>query len=182
MTITIKNKLEIMPGNVIVVPGCEPTSSFTSDVLAANIDCNASIIDLNDAIEAIREVSGETPRIIHALSPSGFPSTGRFLELPSGPPTEYGCDNRDGILCTKQEDWYQILKDNAKPINPDELEDDDPRKLCVGFNYSGTRRDTGDDKWPEGERFRQPFKETANFHKATDPEIRPNSDPIGGFK
>jgi hypothetical protein len=157
--IDIKNKLEILPGNVLRVPGCEPVSSFTSLALAANVDCNASIITLEDAVNAIR-AEGFEPRIIKALKPSGVPGTGKFLELPDGP-----SPNGSQCPCNDVTDWYQILKDNATPI--DDFEDvnreDDPLRTCNGFNYSGIRINS------------EPFKD------APDPSVRPNTTPLGGI-
>ena len=45
-----------MPGNKIVIPGCEPTSSLTSAALSYNLSqfgCNDALIDLDKALEAI---------------------------------------------------------------------------------------------------------------------------------
>ena len=148
--IEIKNKLEILPGNVIRIPGCEPVTSFTSLALAANIDCNSSIISLEDAVAAIPEA-----RIVKVLSPSGVPGTGKFFELPSGPP-------RDGNDCEcSVEDFYRILKEAATPINFDEI-DEDGLKDCSGFNYSGC------------------VKAQDQFHTAPDLTLRPNKQPLGG--
>jgi hypothetical protein len=172
-TIEIKNKLEILPGDVIRIPGCEPVTSFTSLALAVNVDCNASIISLQDAIEAIREVAGEDPCIVRVHQPAGVPGTGKYLELPSGPPPDPSCP------CKRPEDWYRILKDAAQPIDFDAI-NDDQLEGCSGFNYSGCRLHTADDQTPRSEIFNQVFSEVANFHKAPNPELRPNTKPLGG--
>ena len=65
MAIKIQNRLEILRGNKIIVPGCEPTSAFTSPTLAENRECTASVVDLADAITAIPNatiVSFRNPR------------------------------------------------------------------------------------------------------------------------
>lgn len=125
--ITIKNKLEIQHGNVISVPGCEPTSSLTGTSLLKNIDCNASIIPLEDALALI-----PGSRVVRTLIPAGGAGTGKFFELPEGPPP----NGNDCDSCPP--DFYAILKENAR-IKEDEedglsLEGD----ICAGFNFSGT--------------------------------------------
>ena len=154
MSIKIKNKLEILPGNVIRIPGCEPVTSFTSLALAANLDCNASVISLEDAIAAIPDA-----KIIRVLRPSGVPGTGKFFELPSGPQT-------DGAECppTDVPDFYRILKDAATPINFDSEDDDDFIAQCSsGVNFTGKIIDQD------------------QFHRAPNPELRPNTMPLGGI-
>jgi hypothetical protein len=172
-TIIIKNKLEILPGNVIRLPGCEPVTSFTSLALAANVDCKASVIALEDAILAIREVAGEDPCIEKVHQPAGVPGTGKFLVLPSGPPPDPACP------CVFTEDWYQILRDAAEPIDFDAVRDPEIEG-CDGFNYSGCRQHTADNQLPRRDLFNLYLSEVANLHKAPDPELRPNSKPLGG--
>lgn len=103
--ITIANKLTVMDGNVISVPGCEPLSELSSLSLAANINCNASVITLAAALEAI---PGSTVEIQY--NPKKF-----LFVLPEGPPSKHGC-----VSCTGIDDWYQILRDSATPIQPQE--------------------------------------------------------------
>lgn len=158
MVIPIKNKLEILPGNVLRVPGCEPVSSFTSLALAANVECNSSIITLEDAVNAIIDTTGIEPRIVKVLSPAGIPGTGKFLELPSGPPP-------DGFRCPPgpRIDWYQILRDNAQPIDTFVGEGDDVPAECISFdNFTGC------------------IVTQDEFHRAPDPTLRPNTSPLGG--
>lgn len=99
MGLTIKNKLRILRGNKLVIPGCEAISAFTSPTLAANWPCKASVVDLADALAAI---PGST---IEAMSnPREL-----YFVLPSGPPPDSACSS-----CTSNvEDWYQILRDIA---------------------------------------------------------------------
>lgn len=153
MTAEIRNKLEILPGNVIRIPGCEPVTSFTSLALAANVNCNASVISLDKAIEAIPDATIEK-----VMAPSGFPGTGQFFVLPEGPPTRPGC-----VTCDPIEDYYQRLRDAAEPI---EFEEDEglPEGICAAaanWNLCRTEQD--------------------QFHRAPDPELRPNSTPLGGI-
>lgn len=150
--IEIKNKLEILPGNVIRIPGCEPVTSFTSLALAANLDCNASVITLEKAFEAIPDA-----RIVKVLTPSGVPGTGKFFELPSGPAV-------DGNVCPCPDiiDFYRILKDAADPIDFDAIEEDNGLENCASIN-NFTGRVTFQDQ----------------FHTAPDPKLRPNTRPLG---
>jgi hypothetical protein len=84
-----------------LVPGCEPTSAFTSPTLAENRECKASVVDLKDALEAIPDATIEMWR---------NPRT-RFFVLPDGPPPAMGdCD-------CKQTDWYQILRDIGEEVD-----------------------------------------------------------------
>ena len=107
MKVTIKNLLEVLPGNIILVPGCEPISAFTSPTLAANMDCKASTITLATALEVC---PGST---ITRWPMSGGFYVKRFFVLPDGPPTPVGCEETSPAC---QVDWYQILRDNADGI------------------------------------------------------------------
>jgi len=101
MSITIKNKLRILRGWKMIVPGCEPISAFTSPTLAANWECNASAVDVDAALEAIPGATIEfttNPREAWFVLPSG----------PPGPPST--CNNPCATLV---QDWYQILRDIA---------------------------------------------------------------------
>lgn len=91
-TVTIANKLEVLLGNVIIVPGCEPVSDFTSTTLAANMHCNTSIIKVEEALEVI---PGST--LEFQTNPRRL-----FFVLPSGPPL---APNQNGTT-----DWYAALR------------------------------------------------------------------------
>lgn len=99
-SISIANKLEILAGNVILVPGCEPTSSFTSTTLDANRDCKSSVISVEEALDAIPNATLEFLR-----NPTKL-----FFVLPSGPPTTPGCSS-----CLTITDYYQLLRDRGNP-------------------------------------------------------------------
>ncbi len=107
MSITIQNRLEIRPGNIIMVPGCEPISAFTSVTLANNSECIGTIISLETAKAVI---PGWT---IVAIQNGGSTfGSRRFFVLPDGPPPQPGCSGTKAC----QVDWYQILRDNAQPM------------------------------------------------------------------
>jgi len=131
MTIRIQNKLEILRGNKILVPGCEPTSAFTSPTLAENRSCKASVVDLSDAIQAIPDATIESWR---------NPRT-RFFVLPSGPaPSPQRCTD-----CDVQRDFYAILRDIGDPVEVDNVLDkrcpsDKPTsvgQICKAFPLKG---------------------------------------------
>lgn len=97
-TVTINNKLEVLLGNVIIVPGCEPVSDFTSTTLAANMHCSTSIIKVEEALEAI---PGSTLEM--QINPRRL-----FFVLPSGPPLPPN-QNASGT------DWYALLRGIPAP-------------------------------------------------------------------
>lgn len=150
--IFIRNKFEIMPGGVIQVPGCEPVSSLTGTALLKNLNCNASIIPVEDVL---RLIPGS--RIVRTLLPAGQVGTGKFLELPSGPPP-----NGNVCPCRNMIDFYKILKDNARVrgSKSDQLHVDGD--VCAGFNFSGC------------------VLEQDILRTTRDPKMRPNSTPLGG--
>ena len=129
MSVKVQNRLEILRGGKIIVPGCEPTSAFTSTTLAENRNCTASVVDLKDALEAIPEatiVSWRNPRT-------------RFFVLPDGPPPSPDrCTE-----CDVQTDWYQILRDIGEPIAVDNVFNQSGKniisvgQICEGFPLKG---------------------------------------------
>ena len=129
----IRNKLEVLAGNKILVPGCEPTSAFTSPTLAENRDCKASIVDLADALEA---VPGST--VIYMSNPRK-----KFFVLPSGPPPSPDeCDTSS--KCDQVQDWYQFLRDISTEVDVQNLLcpeiNNKPRsvsKICSAFPLKG---------------------------------------------
>jgi len=101
MGVTIQNKLRVLPGNQIIVPGCEPVSALTSVTLMANSTCKSSIISLAKAKEVI-----PTATLVWTLNPKQL-----WFVLPDGPPQNFGCDQKCRIT-----DWYQILRDSSEEI------------------------------------------------------------------
>ena len=122
--ITIQNKLMVYPGNQILVPGCEPLSEFTSLTLAQNLQCNNSYVKLEDVLTAIPQATVVTTNLPGTLAPVG--TTGRYLVLPDGPPSKYGCTD-----CSIT-DWYQIIKNI-----PREAAASNDKAKCDAFSWSG---------------------------------------------
>jgi hypothetical protein len=110
-TIGIQNKLRVMEGNIILIPGCEPISVVThisnysvnpdATSLTNNFDeiCSASYISLEAALNAIPD-----SYIIWSHDPNY-----RWYVLPSGPPPGDMCP------CVTNPDWYDVLRENADP-------------------------------------------------------------------
>jgi len=107
MSIRICNLLEVRAGNKIVVPGCEPTSAFTSPTLAENRDCKQTVIDLQEALDA---VPGST--IVSIRNPGSTRPKGLFFKLPNGPPGNYGCTDTTSI-----QDHYAKLRAVGKDMD-----------------------------------------------------------------
>jgi hypothetical protein len=148
--IMIRNKLEIMNGNVINVPGCEPVSSVTGTSLLRNNNCAASVIPVADVL---RLIPGS--RIVRVLTPAGQSGTGRFIELPNGPPPNA---NKCPKVCLT--DYYRILKENARVKESSKKLTIDG-DLCSGFNFSGC------------------VLEQDVLKTTRDPKMRPNSNSLG---
>lgn len=124
MAISIQNKLMIYPGNKLMVPGCEPLSEFTSVTLAQNMQCNNSFVDLEDVLDAIPGATVITTMLPGTTAPTGF--TGRYLVLPDGPPTKYGCND-----CSAT-DWYQVMRNIPRASSGST-----PKAQCDAFSWSG---------------------------------------------
>lgn len=105
MDIKIANKLEVLRGNKILVPGCEPTSAFTSPTLAENRDCKAAVVDLADALKAI---PGST--VTYMSNPRK-----KFFVLPNGPAEDPSVCKEP---CKKNvNDWYALLRDIGTEVD-----------------------------------------------------------------
>jgi hypothetical protein len=116
-SISIHGWLEVLPGGVINLPGCEPVSALTSTTLDVNRKCNASIITLERAKELIPDA-----KVFMTHNPIKW-----YFVLPNGPPSAPGCP------CVSQEDWYQILRDGAEPVPGNEQDDTSSAEGCNPF-------------------------------------------------
>jgi hypothetical protein len=145
--IAIANKLEVKPDGSIQVPGCEPVSSLTSLALSRNFFCNSSVIDVKLALSLI-----PGSKLLKVTTPIGHLGSGFFFVLPEGPPI-------DGNKCNHcVEDYYKILRENAKPPSPSQAE---AVPACSSIeNYTGCIRVIDDIRAPR------------------DPNMRPNSNPL----
>jgi hypothetical protein len=121
-SILINNRLTVMQGDVIQVPGCEPASAATSSGLSKELfdHCKGSYITLKKALEVIPGSS------VH------FGSHGdKFFVLPSGPPPA-----GEECPCATPMDWYQILRDNASSPIREEKPAVNRYNPCSGFHYA----------------------------------------------
>lgn len=100
MSFIIQNHLEVLSGDVIMIPGMEPASSHSSVTLTNNIPPGKASISLKDALATI---PGSTVKF---LSNYGTYVNGgrKYFVLPDGPPSAYGCTG-----CTIN-DWYEMLR------------------------------------------------------------------------
>jgi hypothetical protein len=105
MDISIANKLEVLPGNIIMLPGCEPSSAITMPVLDVLMNCKAPTIKLSAALAAIPQAT------VVFWSNTGDGVTRKYFVLPDGPPVQFGS-------CCGGADWYQILRDAATNETP----------------------------------------------------------------
>jgi hypothetical protein len=129
-TITVQNRLEVRPGNVILVPGCEPTSAFTSPTLAANQDCSGSIVTLAAVLANIPGAK------VTQLYNGGGAHTKMYVILPSGPaPSPNRCNAPGTSTPACIPDWYAIIKELAEPITSDDEEESQTvEQICERYS------------------------------------------------
>ncbi len=94
--VQIINKLQIIAGDKIIPPGCEPTSALTSVTLSRNSRCCGATVDLADALEAI-------PGSYVELG-FNFIGSGRREKWFVLPPITPECP------CQSYDDYYEILR------------------------------------------------------------------------
>lgn len=119
---TIELKIQILPGNRIIVPGTEVASQATSSKLYQELNKIGikmpSVVTLQDALDLI-----PGSRVIQF---DYFGQQSRFLVLP---PTLQGCPHP----CMT--DYYGILIDAAREATPEEL--NEMGVLCSAFDHYG---------------------------------------------
>lgn len=115
--IEISNRLEILPGNLIIVPGCEPTSAITSPTLLRELSCGITpAVRLADALVAI---PGATVDVVLNTGGRGA----KWLVLPPSTP---------GCPCQPVDDWYGVLRALPRIESP-EVSVDDACRLHYGL-------------------------------------------------
>lgn len=104
----------------VVIPGCEPTSTITSDVLLRFQRCCGATVPLDRALEAIpgSRVEFQTNNGIFA----GYRK--RWFVLP---PIALDCE------CVQYPDYYQILKDLACETTQEEPVADCGEPIDMGY-------------------------------------------------
>lgn len=110
MAIAISIKLQVLPGNLIMVPGSEPSTSLTSTNMEAQMRAAGvqvpAVVDLAAALEAI-----PGSRVIFMKNTSS--PVQKFLELPS---QEITCP------CQGNVDYYAILRGLSRSPNANEVD------------------------------------------------------------
>ena len=100
--ITIQHQLEIIPGNKILIPGCEPTSALSSPSLSYNLSefgCGDALLDVDVALSAI---SGSYIKLGNNYNRGNTRQKWYVL-----PPLDVNCP------CQTYDDYYNILKSLA---------------------------------------------------------------------
>lgn len=113
----IRNRLRVLPGppgsgGMVVVPGCEPSSSLTSPTLFREIKeadvCKSSLVTVADALEAIP--GSEVVTMLNYEVQSGK----TWLVLP---PLSTQCPQE------VDPDWYKILRGLGNEFTEEEIEE-----------------------------------------------------------
>jgi hypothetical protein len=102
ISITFSHQLEVITGNKVLVPGCEPTSALSSTALSsylAESGCGNAIITLQVALDGI---PGSYVKLGSNYNRGNMRQ--KWLVLP---PIDVDCP------CDKYVDYYQILRDLA---------------------------------------------------------------------
>jgi len=101
-TIKTEHRINVISGNKILVPGCEPQSTISSTTLAKEQQedgiCNGALVDLDDALDAI-----PGSRVILGMN-WGNLGTQKFFVLP---PVDNSLCCRGSIAL---EDYYAVLR------------------------------------------------------------------------
>ena len=113
LSVEISIKFNVMPGpngGVIMVPGCEPTSTLTSTHMEADMQahgvCKAAIASVNDVLAAIPGT------YVERLPNMGWYSGRALLVFPARSQT---------CPCSTQQDFYKLLKGIGSEIEGEEL-------------------------------------------------------------
>jgi hypothetical protein len=122
--ITVRGRIEVLPGNKLMVPGCEPVSALTSTSLDENRVCTTTVIDLADALAV---VPGST--VEQTYNPRR-----KWFVLPSGPaPDPSRCDKPG--TCESVPDWYAALRSVGCPTRI--AQEEKPADICSSFPLRG---------------------------------------------
>jgi len=128
--ITIEFKLDVIGKDVIIAPGCEPTSALTSATLARWNECGGARVDLAEALEAI---PGSYIRYQINNGESNGVRKRWFVLPPYCPLCEEGC--------VSIPDYYQMLRDLAQLEDEEESEFVECEILDQGFCKPPSRQE-----------------------------------------
>lgn len=119
---TISWQLEVISGNKVLVPGCEPTSALSSTALSsylAEAGCGNAIVDLQDALDAI---PGSYVKLGYNFNRGNMRQ--KWLVLP---PVDTDCP------CDQYPDYYNILRELANEELPVEESYDSCDIIGMGY-------------------------------------------------
>ena len=119
---TLQYTLNVLATNMMIVPGCEPTSELTSDTLSRALDCGRAVVNVYDALAAI---PGSTIKFMPDASGGG--TRRKIFVLP---PIDLTCP------CAQYDDYYKILKMLAKEEAPVQESYDHCDIIGQGFCHS----------------------------------------------
>tara|TARA_R110000751_G_scaffold60240_2_gene125894 strand:- start:332 stop:802 length:471 start_codon:yes stop_codon:yes gene_type:complete len=144
--IKISYKLEILPNNKIMVPGCEPSSAITSDTLARFKRCSNVFITLENALTSL---PGSYVVIGHNWGEGNRRQ--KWLVLPE---IEPGCNDKGPDICNPYNDFYEILRLNASSDSEVTSSFDacevNGQGFCPSPNFASTPKPLPDPYVPEG--------------------------------
>lgn len=109
----ISNLLQILPNDLIRVPGCEPPSSVSSlkfSAYYASSNCANGLVRLQDVLDAI-----PGSEVVYGVNSGAFAVRQKWLKLPS---KSVNCPCDDNI------DYYGIMRDLPKYV------DEQPEPPC----------------------------------------------------
>lgn len=105
--IQLNRKISVLPGNILIVPGTEPSTTITSTTLELEIRRagreSPAIVDLNSALDLI------PGSYVELLPNSGGPIQ-KFFVLP---PQDIDCE-------ANVVDYFEILRSGARPPSDEE--------------------------------------------------------------
>lgn len=120
--INISLKLEILPNNKLIVPGCEPSSSLSSKTLSAWMargGCGNALVDVNEALAAI-----PGSKVVLGQNYGRGKILQKWFVLP---PIDTDCP------CAQYDDFYDILRCLAKEDLPEETNFDACDVIGMGY-------------------------------------------------
>lgn len=123
---TIGIRMNVIRGDRVLVPGCEPTSTVSSTRMEAEMRkagvCQCAIVDLRDILEAIPGSYTEF------IPNAGYSGNMKLLVLPA---VSQDCP------CVVKPDYYAILKSLCRAATDEEIEE---LRGCDSFSTSCENR------------------------------------------
>lgn len=134
--IQIRGRIEVMPGNKLMVPGCEPVSALTSTSLDENRVCTTTVVDLADALAVIPGSTVEqtrNPRRKWFVLPSGPGPNPSMCDTPIPCRCKKVCCCEKSNSCQAVPDWYAALRSIGQKTKI--VQEDKPIDPCSGSGF-----------------------------------------------